>query len=416
MTNVPCSPAHLSDEQLLAEVHRLVARERVATAQVIASLAELDARGLYLGAGYSSLFTYCTQVLHLSEHAAYARIEAARAARKFPFILELLAEGTIHLTAIGLVAPHLTPENHATLLRSVCHKSKREIEQMIACLKPRLDVASSIRKLPGRPPGVAIDGLAGSDSPSTAFLLSQRAAPVAPLRRPATVAPLAPERYKVQFTVSKDTYDKLRRVQDLMRHTVPNGDTALIFDRALTVLLGELERKKFAATKRPRDTQTCSSDSRRIPAAVKRAVWARDEGRCAFAGSGGRCRETGFLEFHHVVPFAAGGETSVENLELRCRAHNAYESEKYFGRLFVRERGSGGWMSELGPDRVVCSVQRRGIYLHESSDAGPTTRRPHLCAERLTEEEPSTNACTPRHSARRRFKSSRRPVIRAASA
>src|SRR6266545_4571752 len=96
----------LSDDQLLSDVTALAARERHATAQLIAALAELDARRLYLAAGYPSLFTYCTQFLHLSEHAAYGRIEAARAARKLPKILDLFAEGSIALTTVCLLAPH----------------------------------------------------------------------------------------------------------------------------------------------------------------------------------------------------------------------------------------------------------------------------------------------------------------------
>ena len=64
---------------------------------------------------------------------------------------------------------------------------------------------------------------------------------------------------------------------------------------------------------------------------MKREVWARDGGRCAFVGREGRCMEKGFVEFHHVVPYAAGGEASTTNVELRCRSHNAYEAECYFG-------------------------------------------------------------------------------------
>jgi hypothetical protein len=66
--------------------------------------------------------------------------------------------------------------------------------------------------------------------------------------------------------------------------------------------------------------------------------WARDEGRCAFVGDAGRCTERGFLEFHHVVPFAEGGATDAANLQLRCRAHNAFEAEEWFGPLIARER------------------------------------------------------------------------------
>ena len=110
----------------------------------------------------------------------------------------------------------------------------------------------------------------------------------------------------------------------------------MIVERARGVLLAELERKKFAKTDRPRAAAASTPGSRYV-AAVKRAVWARDEGRCAFVGGGGRCHERGFLEYHHVKPFAEGGETTVENLELRCRAHNAYEAAEHFGPLFTRE-------------------------------------------------------------------------------
>jgi hypothetical protein len=84
----PCSLASLTDEQLLLNVKALAARERESTVQLIASLAELDVRRLYLGEGFPSLFAYCTQVLHLSEHAAYGRIEAVRAVHRFPMVLD----------------------------------------------------------------------------------------------------------------------------------------------------------------------------------------------------------------------------------------------------------------------------------------------------------------------------------------
>src|SRR6188474_3561263 len=125
----------LPDDQLLAEVQRLAGREREATARLVAAVAELDARRLYLGQGCSSMFTYCTQVLHFAEHAAYNRIEAARAARRFPVILALLADGSIHLSAVRLLAPHLKPDNHTDVLREATHKSKREVEQIVARLQ-----------------------------------------------------------------------------------------------------------------------------------------------------------------------------------------------------------------------------------------------------------------------------------------
>jgi hypothetical protein len=149
--------------------------------------------------------------------------------------------------------------------------------------------------------------------------------------RVADVKPLTTERYKVQFTIGRETHDRLRRAQDLLRHQVPTGDPAAIFEKALTLLVAQLERAKLGKTERPHHARATRPGARHVPAAVRRAVWARDQGRCAFEGTRGRCRETGFLELHHLVPFAAGGATTVENLELRCRAHNQYEATLVFG-------------------------------------------------------------------------------------
>jgi 5-methylcytosine-specific restriction endonuclease McrA len=333
MTNTLPALASLNDSDLLLEVKRLAAAERHATAALIASLAEVDARRLYLGEGCSSLFTYCTQVLHLSEHTAYGRIEAARAARRFSVILDLLAEGSVNLTAVSLLAPHLTLENHRDVLVAARHKTKRDVEQLVARLRPLPAVPSSVRKLAGPKP-TAVSTAALADDRSTDDPPIPLAAAASP-HRPTVVLPLAPERYKVQFTISAETHENLRRVQDLLRHSIPDGDPAKIFDRALTLLLEDLERTKLAVTRQPRRARATADRSRHIPAAVRREVWSRDGGRCAFVGTTGRCVERGRLEFHHVMPHADGGPATVENIQLRCRAHNAYEAEQWFGPLLT---------------------------------------------------------------------------------
>jgi len=346
----------ITDQQLLLEVRSLVAREREATAQLIASLAELDRRKLYLGEGYSSLFTYCTQCLHLSEHAAYSRIEAARAARKWPVMLEMLGDGSITLTSVCLLANHLTPDNHLAVLAAAKHRSRREVEQQVAALRPLPPVPSCVRKLPTAKPAIVLPPAAAtietgitSRSPRDAVAPAPLATEAATPPRAAVVAPLAPERFKVQFTIGRATHDKLRQVQDLLRHSIPDGDPAAIFDRALTLLLADLEKQKFAQTSRPRPTGQSTPGSRHVPAAVRREVWRRDGGQCAYVGTRGRCAERGFLEFHHVVPFAEGGETTSANLQLCCRRHNQYEAEEHFGPLFARERPA---CYGLGSNRV----------------------------------------------------------------
>ena len=110
-------------------------------------LGELDSRKLYLGEGFSSLFTYCNQALHFSEPAAYSRITAARVPRRFPIVLRLLADGEVNLTTVTLLAGHLTDENHEALIDAARHKTKREVEHLVACLDPQPDVCSSVRKV-----------------------------------------------------------------------------------------------------------------------------------------------------------------------------------------------------------------------------------------------------------------------------
>ncbi|HUF50722.1 MAG TPA: hypothetical protein VMN60_07815 [Longimicrobiales bacterium] len=294
---------HVSDADLLVRVREAASHERRATATVIALLMELDTRRLYLGEGYSSLFTYCTQVLHLSEHAAYGRIEAARAARRFPALLVRLEEGTLTLTSLCLLAPHLTAANHEAVLDEACHKSKREVEQIVARLSPKSDVAATLRKVPARhsPAVLAASGVAplletgekvllatgvgDSALPPTADPVpthpthgdaaaagdsagqALRAAPRA------DVTPLSPERFKLQLTISRDTHARLRRVQDLLRHTVPDGNLEIVIDKALTLLLEHVERAKLAAARRPRASRERSIATRYIPASVKRTVW-----------------------------------------------------------------------------------------------------------------------------------------------
>jgi hypothetical protein len=379
MTKNDQSLAQLSNHAVIAEVARLAAMERQATAHLVAALAELDARRLYLSEGCSSLFTYCTSVLHLSEHAAYSRIEAARAGRRYPVILELLIQGRLSVTTVGLLGKLLTDDNHRDLLAEAAHKSKRDVEELVARIRPLPDVPGAVRKVSVRSSheAPAVPTLSASAPQQSLSVVMPEPAPFEPrasTTRP-VVAPLAAERYKVQFTVGRETYDRLRRAQDLMRHAVPNGDPAVVFDRALTLLLTELEKAKVGSTGRPGPRRASAAGSRHIPAEVKRAVWRRDGGRCTFEGSRGRCAETGFREFHHVRPFAVGGAAKEANIELRCAAHNQYEADLFFGTgepLMVRERPGVGYRA---------SSVRNELGAGRSSELAPASWRALLRSE-----------------------------------
>jgi 5-methylcytosine-specific restriction endonuclease McrA len=451
------SLAHLSDDQLLIRVKELVRQDRVTTARLLAHLAEMEERKLHCREGCSSLFTYCVEVLQLSEPAAYRRVKAARLAQRFPVVLDMPAEGSIHLAGLDVLAAHLTAANHVMLLTEARHKTKREVEEMVGRIRPLPDAPPNVRKLPepqldkpgraaspvseetitksifktaageettsrlesnpgsgpkrqpGIPPGgepavgsaeaaeAPVDPRREAGGPSSSSYPSARPNPN-PAHR-TVIAPLSPARYRIQFTAGAETYRKLRQVQELMRNRVPDGDPGTIVDTALTLLLEKLMREKTGATARPRrekqstrksgrgkrgrasalgsgeekgekspDPGTAEArgkpptsragrsrrlvatgqgmedprrrvaagkptESRHIPAAVKRAVWQRDQGQCAFtAGNGRRCSSRGPLEFHHLEPYMLGGRATIGNIALRCRAHNAYEAELEFGK------------------------------------------------------------------------------------
>jgi hypothetical protein len=281
----------LSDRDLLDATTTAATRERRTTADLIALLAELDVRKLYLGEGFASLFTYCTQALRLSEPAAYSRIAAARAARRFPRLLTALETGDITLTTITRLAAELTDENSDHLIDAARHKSKRDIERLVASLHPQPDIPPMIRKVPS-PLSSSTPQTADRPQPPASSLVIQ-APLMSPLRdsppsRPSPVAPIADDRYLLRVTIAGETYRRFERARDLLRHQLPAGDPAAIIDRALTVLVEQLEKAKAAQTSRPRQSAGAPPErtSRRIPAAVRRVVWRRDEARRAYVGTG----------------------------------------------------------------------------------------------------------------------------------
>jgi hypothetical protein len=335
------SLTHLDDRVLLRDLAALVARDRVTTAQLLAHLAEVDSRRLYLPAAYPSMYAYCVHELRLSEDAAYKRIQVARVARQFPAIFEAVADGRLHLTAVLLLAPYLTAENADQLLAAAAHKTKSEIEELLARRFPRSETLALVEALPASAPSageLSAPGQIDPPGPECPGVPSCQLAPERVGTHP-RLAPVAPERFLLQLTIGQSTHDKLRYAQDLLGHALPSGDVAQVLDRALDALIEKLERRKFAATTRPRQSGRASANPRHIPAHVRRAVWERDGGRCTFVSQAGqRCPARKLLEFDHVEEVARGGRATVAGIRLRCRAHNQYGAECAFGAGFMRHK------------------------------------------------------------------------------
>ena len=394
----------LEDEALLQSLKRFVGSSNHLTALVLAHLAEVDARRAYRLWACDTLMTYCVYELRFSEDEAQRRCRAARVARQFPILFEMLADASIHLTGILLLAPYLTEENHRQVLARARYRRKREIERLVAELAPMSDVPSAIEPLgpcpttssvrtragwgaisdaamggvrqlvPGQGPTQApsapedcrealIDALPADDSAP-----ARNEAPAAAIGELPATDPSPPLRYKVQFTADQAYVDLIEQARALLWHQLPNGDLAELQRLALEALVEKLLRRKCGALSRaseasppavplataevapkpssepapPQTDAPARSKTRHLPAAVRRAVWERDAGRCTFVDARGvRCRATAAIEYHHEHAHALGGPATLENIHLRCRAHNDLAAERDFGRAFMLEKRHG---------------------------------------------------------------------------
>jgi 5-methylcytosine-specific restriction endonuclease McrA len=386
--------AHLADATLHSELKRIAGHANTLTAQLLAHLAELEARGIHRERACSSLYIYCVYELRMSEDEAQRRCRAARLVRQFPALLAMLQDASIHLTGILLLGPHLTQENQAELLPRARYRTKRELERLIAEISPcpvararveldtdsfpaalSFEAAPLIVAKPPRATHAAFaralagpvrqmqTGLAANDAPPPAPELLEppveadpdlprtTAAPL-PAQRTAVVPDQHQLRYRVQFTADQAYLELLERARDLLQHELPSRDLVEVQRRALELLVDKLLKRKCAATERPRAQKHNAPraerphphepappraerprNSRYVPAAVRRAVWKRDTARCTYTDERGqRCRETAGLQFHHQHPHARGGPANEANIALRCRPHNALAAEYDFGR------------------------------------------------------------------------------------
>jgi 5-methylcytosine-specific restriction endonuclease McrA len=342
----------------LERLKALVARDRLHSADLLAHLTEVQRRKLYHQAGHPSLYVYCVHELNMSEAVAYKRIRAARVVRSFPFVLDFIADGRLHLDAIKRLAPHLNVRNVRELIEAASNRTSREVELLLAERFPKPDQPTVLRPLlPPPTPCPSAEVGAGEETPSLESDITEPAqlaarpvvnsAPVDALRgvgplsapepRPSPVAPLSPGRFLLQVTLDQHTHDLLQRAKELLAATQPGCDAAQVLERALRELIASLEQQKFGDTDAPR-TRGANCDSRHIPAEIRRRVAERDGKRCTFLSEQGtRCPERAMLEYDHVRPVALGGRSTVENLRVRCRAHNQFEAEQLYGEAFMQQ-------------------------------------------------------------------------------
>lgn len=364
--NVYCL-GHLSDRVLAQQLKSVVASDRRTTAEVLAHIAEVEERKLYRQAAYPSMEDYCMGELHMSEDGAGKRVHAARAARRIPQVFAAVAEGRLHLSAVVMLAPRLTSENAHELIAAATHKTKSQIERLIAARFPRPDLPEAIT--PGGTPDAPGRLEPVTDAPGRLELV-----PDAPgrLEKPTPrdrVQPLSAETYGIQFTISQETHDLLREAQELLGRSMSSRNVGSVFERALRLLVDRLRKQKYGGSSRPRRARTIEAGSRRVPTAVRQAVWERDGGQCTFvSGEGQRCPGREALEFDHIEAFARGGRATVSGVRLLCRAHNQLAAERTYGADFMQHK-----RREAAEARVRAAAEKAAVDAQER-EIGPALR------------------------------------------
>lgn len=281
---------HVSDAGIRHELNHLLRSDARTEARIVAHLAEVHRRKLYLKDGLGCLFKYCQGQLGLSESQAFHRMTAARIARQFPIVFEMIERRRIHLSGLAELRDFLTADNHRELLELAAGKSKRRIKELLASRFPGEAAPDAVRKLPaGRVepitsvgPNVA-RGVRGSASEPTlttstasASLADSATAEIRPLEQDAEAnsipspaaeesstfgsnpesnsVPLAPSdiRYRIQFDAGSRLKAKLELACALSSHSNPRGDLEALFEHALDAYVEQLQKRRFAQVKRPR--------------------------------------------------------------------------------------------------------------------------------------------------------------------
>src|SRR5512145_3218378 len=340
---------HLADR-----LASLLRREQGAFADFLLALADFDRRRLWEPLGYSGLFHFLHRHLGMSKGAAHYRKVAAELIQRVPEVVEPLRAGTLCITSIIELAKVLTPENREEVLPRFFNCSRREAQAVSAELAPmeaapRRTVVTALPAVAARTPEVrapVLLPLAPATSrpqvpcaPSMPVQSVEPAAPPAQAQAPRSAAqPLTADLRRLHVTVSKRFLEKVEAARDALSHSHPAADVEQILEAGLDLLL-ERAAKRRGLVKKPRSQPNPVADDgnpRQVPAAVRREVFVRDDGRCQWPTvGGGICGSTHRVELDHIVPVGRGGRPTVTNLRVLCDAHNALAARQTYGDAFM---------------------------------------------------------------------------------
>lgn len=359
----------LSNDELLARLDALCAGNKRILAELLAHLGEVEARGVYRDIGYDSMFAYCLERLGISEPSTWRRLHAARMCRRIPTLLGRIERGEVHLSTLAMIRPKVPDARCEELLAKIAGKSKRQAEVILAAADPKPDVETTMRKLPERKAQVHVAdsvmhgdrdadacgdvaNAEGAAARPSAIANAEGAALSAPVLAAAPrvrIEALSKDSHKVVFTMSTKTQERLLKARDLMRHSNPSGDLAVVLERAIDELLERLEKRTRGATSRPRTKAPGPVRAGYVPRATRYEVFMRDGNQCTFTTDDGkRCASRTLLELDHIQPRGRGGGEDAANLRVRCRAHNQLYAEQVYGARHVARKIQNRRRKEAG--------------------------------------------------------------------
>src|SRR5574341_490448 len=357
-TEVPMatlSPSSLDSRTLARRLGELASDERRVQVDFLLHLDEFDRRRAWAELGYGSLWTYCLEVLHLREGSAGRRIAAMKVLRRFPKLAAALRDGRLCLTTLALLGQVLTEENAGELVARAAFRTTAEVDHLVASVKPRPAPREGIRKLPEpTAPSPSEEPAEDRDSergppPEAPFALSEDPRP-----RSAELRAVSESLWSLRVTIGRACKEDLETLRMLLSHKVPKGDLAAVLHEAIRCGIEKHGKRKGAVSPARKVKATSPKDPTAIPAEVRRQVWERDQGRCAWVGSDGkRCNSRWQLELDHVDPAARGGPATLANLRLACRAHNLLHAEEVYGREHMRKYRKGTLTDLAGSDGAV---------------------------------------------------------------
>ena len=344
----------LSDTDLTAALLQALASERSNVAASIACLIEITARDLHTRLGASSLFVYLTRDLRLSESSASKRCAAVRAIRRFPEILDGIQSGRLHLSNISLISRHLTVENCARLIALAQKETQRGLEKVLA-----MEFTQPAKRDIVRPVLYSLQRVQASedtrDKPEEKFAENCEAETKPDFFFESEVGSAQPAlAVRVHVTLNPEATEAL----EFLGQAMPGKSISDILSLAICEFRNCRNPAKSASRKSSELGQaTCSSESkanpvisnRYIPAALRREVRQRDGHRCSYVApadsrpeSARRCDAIQQLEFDHVTPRAFGGQNTLDNLRLLCRAHNNLAAKDLMGKEFIESHYGHG--------------------------------------------------------------------------